>query len=183
MKKIKLLLFPIILCLAMTQSCSKTKNKNTKTAYMNNQNNDTQENIETLIKIDTVTLDNYTTSKLFFSIKNQGSTPIKLIKRLSIGYQQTDNREVYLLITKNDSKDNIAKNAVFYSRKKAAKNDFEWLQPGESFKTDFIIEEWYEFPNGSFEIQAVYDPSESLPLDDSLTKGKYYSNKIHITNN
>lgn len=165
----------------MIQSCSKTKT--TKTAYMNNQNNDIQENMETLIKIDTVTIDNYTTYKLFFSINNQSSTPVKLIKRLSIGYEQTDNRELYLLITKKDSKDNIAKNAVFYSREKAKKDDFEWLQPGESFKTDFIIEEWYELPNGAIEIQAVYDPSESLSLDDSLAKNKYYSNKILITNN
>lgn len=150
---------------------------------MINQNNDIQEPVEVLIGIDSVSTNGYTTSSLIFTIKNHDSIPIKLVKRLSIGYEKTDNREIYLLITKNDSEENIAKNAVLYSREKATKDDFEWVQPGESINTNFTLEEWYELPNKPFRIQAVYDPSESLSLDDSLAKNKYYSNKIRINNN
>lgn len=178
-KKIFLALSIILLFII---SCSSKKNtdKDTKTIDMTDQNNDIQENLEVHIHIDSITTNNYTTPKLFFTIKNKGSVPVKLVKKLSVGYENTDNRELYLRITKNDSEENIAKNAVFYSREKTNKNDFEWLQPGHTFSTDFLLKEWYEFPDKPYEIQAVYDPTESLPLDDSLAKNKYYSNKIFI---
>lgn len=143
-------------------------------------NNIQKELVEVSIKIDSVTTNGYTTANLVFTIKNHDSIPIKLVKRLSVGYENTDNREIYLLITKADSEKNIAKNAIFYSREKTTKNDFEWLQPGKSFTTDFVLKEWYDLPKEPFEIQAVYDPTESLSLDDSLAKNKLYSNKVLI---
>ncbi len=174
--------FSIIFILTIAYSCKKTTDNNTKTTFMITQNNDIQELVEVLINIDSVTTNGYTTPTLVFTIKNHDSVPIKLIKRLSIGYENTDNREVYLLITKNDSEENIANNAVLYSREKATEDDFEWLQPGQSFKANFVLQEWYKLPKESFNIQAVYDPTESVSLDDSLAKEKYYSNKIFISN-
>ncbi len=180
-KKNMFLAFSIILIFIIACSSKSKTDKDTKTTDMTDQNNSIQENLDVHIHIDYITTNSYTTPKLFFTIKNQGLAPVKLVKRLSIGYENTDNREVYLRITKNNSEENIAKNTVFYSREKTTNNDFEWLQPGQTFTTDFLLKDWYEFPNKPYEIQAVYDPTESLPLDESLAKNKYYSNKIFIS--
>lgn len=173
----------IVFIFTVSYSCKKTIDKNPKTLFMTDQsNNIKKELVEVLIKIDSITTNGYISPILVLTIKNHDSTPVKLVERLSIGYENTDNREIYLLITKIDSEENIAKNAVLYSREKTTKDDFKWLQPGHSFTTDFVLKEWYDLPNEPYEIQAVYDPTESLSLDESLAKNKLYSNKIVIAN-
>ena len=108
-------LFLIVFILTISYSCKKTIDKNIKTLFMTDQSNNIQkELVEVSIKIDSVTTNGYTTANLVFTIKNHDSIPIKLVKRLSVGYENTDNREIYLLITKADSEKNIAKNAIFY---------------------------------------------------------------------
>lgn len=171
-------MFFLIITISMLVGCDFSKNEKT--------NIKTNKMIENKEKIK-ITLSINTTKKKHIGLianvilHNQSKKPVKIVKRLAIGYQDSDAREIYLLMTHKNSNKNIAKRTVLYNRDYATKNDFKWLKPKEEFEIEIDIEKWYVIPNDDFEIQVIYDPSESISVDNELLNNKYFSNKILIT--
>ncbi|MCF6350621.1 MAG: hypothetical protein L3J23_06260 [Flavobacteriaceae bacterium] len=174
---IKKILF-LIVTVSILVGCNFFKNEKTNTK--------TDKMIENKDKIK-ITLSIDTTKKKDIGLianvvlHNQSKNPVKIVKRLAIGYQDSDAREIYLMMFCKNNDKNIAKRTILYNRNNATKGDFEWLKPGEEFKVTYNIDKWYVIPNKDFEIQAVYDPSESILIDEELLGNRYYSNKILIT--
>lgn len=95
------------------------------------------------------------------SLANAGRSPVKVAGRLSIGYQDSDSREIYAIIRNRSSGDVVGKRSQLYQRAPISSSQVSVLQPGEKINTEFHLREWYEVPEGDLEIQVVYDPREA----------------------
>lgn len=94
------------------------------------------------------------------SLVNAGSLQIKVAARLSIGYEDSDNRELYAIIRNRSTRNIVGKRSQLYEREPFSSDQVRILEPGEKVSTEFHLHEWYEFPEGDLEIQIVYDPGE-----------------------
>ena len=95
------------------------------------------------------------------NLVNAGTSQIKVAGRLSIGYEDSDSRELYAIIRTRSTGEIVGKRSKLYEREPFYPNDVRVLKPGEEISTEFHLYEWYEVPEGDLEIQIVYDPGEA----------------------
>jgi hypothetical protein len=95
------------------------------------------------------------------SLVNAGRSKVKVAARLSIGYEDSDSREIYAIIRNRSTGEIVGKRSQLYEREPFPLNQVRLLGPGEKVSTEFHLREWYEIPEGDLEIQIVYDPGEA----------------------
>jgi hypothetical protein len=97
------------------------------------------------------------------SITNVSPSPVLVNKRLSVGYQASQARELFFKITERASKKNVGKQTVLYERDFSIPSDYIWLKPNEHIDTRLDLFKWYQIPaKGSYEITVCYQADEGL---------------------
>lgn len=96
------------------------------------------------------------------SLVNAGRSQVKVAARLSIGYEDSDSREIYAIVRNRSTGDIVGKRSQLYEREPISLDQVRVLKPGEKVTTKFHLLEWYEFPDGDLEIQIIYDPGGAV---------------------
>jgi hypothetical protein len=95
------------------------------------------------------------------NLVNAGASPVRVAARLSIGYQDSDSREIYAVIRDRTTGEIVGKRSRLYQRESLHPSRVRDLEPGRKISAEFHLREWYEIPEGDLEIQIVYDPAEA----------------------
>lgn len=116
-------------------------------------------------------------------ITNLTPDAVLINQRMSIGYQDSDARELFVAVYIRDGDDNIARRTQLYQRDIASADDYIWLAPKESRTTHFDLFEWYELSEpGEYELQVFYQADEPIaPKFDGLLQGIHASGRVGLT--
>jgi len=116
-------------------------------------------------------------------IKNISGSSVLVNKRLSVGYQNSLSRELYISICEKGSSTDIGKQKVLYERQFSPSSDFVWLLPEQQISTKFNLLDWYEIPSaGIYTIQVFYQADEKLAYKpDGLCGGTFCSEEKILT--
>lgn len=116
-------------------------------------------------------------------IKNVSANRVMVNKRLSVGYQKSLSRELFISICHEGSSENIAEQKVLYERKFSPASDFVWLQPQQQTSTHFNLFDWYEIKAaGTYTLLICYQADEELAFKpEELCKGVFCSEEKKLT--
>ena len=116
-------------------------------------------------------------------IRNVSTSAVIVNKRLSVGYQNSLSRELYLTIFKKGTSVKVGQQKVLYERNFSPESDFVWLLPQQQTSTHFNLFNWYEMlPEGIYSIRVCYQADEELAYQpDGLCKGVHCSEEKTLT--
>lgn len=116
-------------------------------------------------------------------IKNISASTVLVNKRLSVGYQQSLSRELYISICEKNTSKNIGLQKVLYNRNFSPESDFVWLLPQQQTSTHFNLFDWYDIPSaGTYTIRVCYQAGEELAYKPKeLLKGVFCSEEKILT--
>jgi hypothetical protein len=116
-------------------------------------------------------------------IKNISAASVLINKRLSIGYQNSLSRELFIIICKKNTSKNIGLQKVLYNRNFSSESDFVWLLPQQQTSTHFNLFDWYDIPSaGTYTIRVCYQTDEELAYKpEGLLKGEFCSEEKTLT--
>jgi hypothetical protein len=111
--------------------------------------------------------------EIVVEVKNISSSETIVNKRLSVGYQNSLSRELYIIICHEGLTENVGIQKVLYERSFSSHEDYVKLLPGKKISTKFNLFDWYEFPKaGNYTLQVCYQGDEKLAYKpDGLAKG------------
>lgn len=183
-----LIIIPIIF---MFSACSDRQHDETNTVYNTNQDAasmpDKQKhqaervNVEVELVSNPVLLAKPCIVKV--NIRNSGSKPVLINKRMAIGYETSQAREIFVSIFKKGSNEQIGKPTQLYERSFSQREDYVWLNVGMSQQKEFDLFQWYELPGaGDYELQVFYQADEPMAAKmDSLIKGVSASERVPLS--
>lgn len=121
--------------------------------------------------------------EVVIEIKNISSSEIVVNKRLSVGYQESISRELFITVCHLGSTENVGIQKMLYERPFSVADDYVKLLPDEIISVKFNLFDWYEFPKaGNYSLQVCYQADEQLAYKpDGLTEGIFCSEKIPVT--
>lgn len=116
-------------------------------------------------------------------IRNVSTSAVVVNKRLSVGYQNSLSRELYLTIFKKGTSINVGQQKVLYERNFSPISDLVWLLPQQQTSTHFNLFNWYEMlPAGTYSVRVCYQADEELAYQpDGLCKGVFCSEDKILT--
>jgi len=120
--------------------------------------------------------------EIIVEIKNVSNTSTIVNKRLSVGYQHSLSRELYVTICKTDSLEVVGIQKVLYERVFSPPEDYIQLLPNQQIVAKFNLFDWYEVPNaGNYTIWICYQADEKLAYKpDGLLSGVFCSKKKSV---
>jgi len=117
------------------------------------------------------------------SLTNASRLPVTVAARLSIGYEDSDSREIYALVRDRSSGAVVGKRSLLYEREQMPASQVKILQPDEKIESEFNLRQWYEVPEGDLEIQIVYDPREAARRFPEVQSQMFASEFVPFTTN
>jgi hypothetical protein len=113
-------------------------------------------------------------------LTNKSPQPVRINRRLAVGYRHSQARELFLEVFKKDSAEVVSKQALLYERDFSPPDDYVWLAPEQSVSTSFDLFKWYSLPSpGEYELMVYYQADEPLaakPAD--LLTGTHSSERV-----
>lgn len=113
-------------------------------------------------------------------VTNKGPQPVRINRRLAVGYRNSQARELFLEVFKKGSTEVVSKQALLYERDFSPPDDYVWLAPEQSVSALFDLFKWYSLPSpGEYELMVHYQADEPLaakPAD--LLTGTYSSGRV-----
>jgi hypothetical protein len=109
------------------------------------------------------------------TLKNIGKKPIRVQKRLQLGYKNYGNREIYLEIFDKQGRECFVSKPTSYI---SSIFDYQKLMPGDSLTVGYRIQKWYTYldnKEGEYKIRVVYDPEGEEALSPEVFGAKAYS--------
>jgi hypothetical protein len=97
------------------------------------------------------------------TLKNIGKKPIRVRKRLQLGYNDNSDREIYLEIFDKQDREYLIYNHSDYLTWVL---DYQKLMPGETLTVQYDITTYYRIlktKEGEYKIRVVYDPEGDSP--------------------
>ena len=121
-----------------------------------------------------------TTLPVHVHISNRGEAPVRVAKRLAVGYRDTDGREIFAEVHPPGSDELVSRMTKLYDRDPPAPEEYVPLAPGEALQTDFDLLRWYGLPGpGSYELEVFYEGDGLLaPQVDGAARGVYASGRV-----
>jgi hypothetical protein len=115
-------------------------------------------------------------------IENVSESPTIVNKRLSVGYEHSLSRELYVILSKPDSQEDVGIQKVLYERNFSTPEDYMQILPGQKISVKFNLFDWYEIPEkGKYNIRICYQADENLAYKpDGICKGVFCSEKKSI---
>jgi hypothetical protein len=116
------------------------------------------------------------------TLTNQSSDPVLINRRLSVGYRNSTDRELFVEVFRRGTDDLVSKQALLYQRDPPRQEDYVSLDPGKSISATFDLFEWYELPGpGDYDLVVSYSGDESLRNQPAgLLTGTYSSNRAPL---
>jgi hypothetical protein len=115
-------------------------------------------------------------------LTNQSSAPVLINGRLSVGYRNSINRELFAEVFRRGTDDVTSKDARLYQRDPPQQQDYVSLDPGKSISTTLDLFKWYDLPGpGDYDLVVSYSGDEFLrnQPEDSLA-GIYSSDRVPL---
>lgn len=113
-------------------------------------------------------------------VTNKSPQPVRINRRLAVGYRNSQARELFLEVFKKGSTEVVSKQALLYERDFSPPDDYVWLAPEQSVSALFDLFKWYSLPSpGEYELMVYYQADEPLaakPAD--LLTGTYSSERL-----
>lgn len=121
-----------------------------------------------------------TTIPVHVRIRNDGEAPVRVARRLAVGYRDTDGRELFAEVHPPGSDELVSRQTKIYDRDPAKPEEYVPLAPGEELATDFDLIRWYALPGpGSYDLQVFYEGDGMLaPQVDGAARGIYASGRV-----
>jgi len=121
-----------------------------------------------------------TTIPVHVRIRNDGEAPVRVARRLAVGYRDADGRELFAEVHPPGSDELVSRQTKLYDRDPAKPEEYVPLAPGEELATDFDLIRWYALPGpGSYELQVFYEGDGMLaPQVDGAARGIYASGRV-----
>jgi hypothetical protein len=115
-------------------------------------------------------------------ILNVSNSSTIINKRLSVGYQHSLSRELYVTICKPDAPEDVGIQKVLYDREFSPPEDYIQLLPNQQIFIKFNLFEWYEIPKtGKYIIRVCYQADENLAYKpDGLCEGIFCSEEKSV---
>ncbi|MDH5181444.1 MAG: hypothetical protein OEY07_17405 [Gammaproteobacteria bacterium] len=174
---LKILLL-MLCCTFIVQGCDSSEFEKRQTA-MNTGNSSLQKtSMLVTVTLDTLPGGLLKSDIVKVSLTNTGTTPRKVAARLAIGYEDSDEREIYAIIRDRATGNIVGKRSQLYDREPFHFSHAKELKPGETIHTEFHLLEWYVIPEGNLEIRIVYDPEEAAKQYPEITAHKLVSDFV-----
>lgn len=121
-----------------------------------------------------------TTCRVDVRLRNAGSEPLIVCRRLAVGYRETDGRELFAEVYAPGSTELVSEMTKLYDRDPPAPSDYSPLAPGESLATSFDLLRWYAVPGpGSYELEVFYEgDGEGAPRVAGALPGVHASGRV-----
>jgi hypothetical protein len=121
-----------------------------------------------------------TTIPVHVRIRNDGDAPVRVARRLAVGYRDADGRELFAEVHPPGSDELVSRQTKLYDRDPAKPEEYVPLAPGEELATDFDLIRWYGLPGpGSYELQVFYEGDGMLaPQVDGAARGVYACGRV-----
>ncbi len=87
-----------------------------------------------------------TTIPVHVRIRNDGEAPVRVARRLAVGYRGSDGRELFAEVHPPGSDELVSRQTKLYDRDPAKPEEYVPLAPGEELATDFDLIRWYALP-------------------------------------
>lgn len=115
-------------------------------------------------------------------LTNQSSDPVLINGRLSVGYRDSTDRELFVEVFRRGTDDLVSKPTLLYQRDPPRAEDYVSLDPGKSISTTFDLFEWYDLPGpGDYDLVASYNGDQSLRNQPAgLVTGTYSSDRVPL---
>ena len=113
------------------------------------------------------------------TVMNQSAAPLLIIARLSVGYRNSTDRELFAEVFRRGTNDLVSKEARLYQRDPPRHDEYVELDPGKSISTTFDLFRWYDLPGpGAYDLVVSYSIDQSLTLPQGLLTGTYSSDRV-----
>ena len=121
-----------------------------------------------------------TTLPVHVRISNTGDGPVRVAKRLAVGYRDADGRELFAEVHPPGSDELVSQMTKLYDRDPAKPEEYVPLAPGEALETGFDLLRWYGLPGpGRYELEVFYEGDGLLaPQVDGAARGVYASGRV-----
>jgi hypothetical protein len=115
------------------------------------------------------------------TLTNRGAATVVLNSRLGMGYPESTERDLYCEI-RAGQQPYLGYQAFMmdYHRKELSEQFFRRLDPGESLRKTFDLQEWYHLGPGEYVVRVVYDPEHYAPHPEAVA-GPIPSQAVTIT--
>jgi hypothetical protein len=116
------------------------------------------------------------------TLTNRGDSPVVLNSRLGMGYPEFADRDLYCEI-RTGQQPYLGYQAFMmdYHRKELGEQFFRRIEPGESLRKTFDLQEWYRLVQpGDYVVWMVYDPERYAPHPEAVA-GPIPSQAVTIT--
>ena len=115
------------------------------------------------------------------TLTNQSSDPVLIVARLSVGYKDSTDRELFAEVFRRGTNDVVSKQARLYQRDPPRHDEYAHLDPGKSISTTFDLFHWYDLPGpGAYDLVVSYSVDESPTLPEGLLTGTYSSDRVPL---
>ena len=113
-------------------------------------------------------------------LRNDGDEPLVVCGRLTVGYRETDGRELFAEVHPRGSDEVVSRMTKLYDRDPPTPEDYVALDPGEELGTRFDLMRWLAIPGpGSYDLEVFYDGDEPLaPAVDGAVRGLHGSGRV-----
>ncbi|MGH2968620.1 MAG: hypothetical protein ACRDK0_06095 [Solirubrobacteraceae bacterium] len=121
-----------------------------------------------------------TTARVDVRVRNEGPQPVKVARRLAVGYRETDGRELFAEVYPRGSDEVVSRMTKLYDRDPAAAEEYVALAPGEELDTTFDLLRWYGLPGpGSYDLEVFYEGDGLLaPEVEGAARGVHGSGRV-----
>ena len=123
-----------------------------------------------------------TTAKLHVRVANAGAEPVKVARRLAVGYRNSDGRELFAEVHPRGSDEIVGEETRLYDRDPAPAEDYVPLQPGEAIETEFDLLRWIALPGpGAYDVEVFYEGDGPLtPEVEGAARGVFGSGRVPL---
>ncbi len=120
--------------------------------------------------------------ELEISLVNISEKELIVNKRLSMGYLEDHNRELYVEIINPQERENTGIKTRLYERHPPTYEDFGTLKAGDFIHTTFNLFDWWELPKGKFQVKVYYHGTSNpyVQYPDLIIKDTIESNWLEI---
>ena len=123
-----------------------------------------------------------TTARVDVRVRNDGAEPVKVARRLAVGYRETDGRELFAEVHPRGSDEVVSRMTKLYDRDPPVPEEYVALAPGEQLATSFDLLRWYALPGpGDYELEVFYEGDGMLaPMVEGAARGVHGSGRVPL---
>ncbi len=115
--------------------------------------------------------------------RNAGDDPLVVNTRFSLGYPDTDERDLYCEILRGSGEQycDYRRYQVDYHAQSLSRESFATLRPGDELRTSFELQKWYPITEpGVYCVRIIYEPEPYPPVPEAAS-GRFSTDPVRVT--